>query len=300
MFEVKDLSYYYRNYKALNGVNFQAPEKGVVALLGNNGSGKTTLIEIITGNKYPDRGEVQWEGKDFLEEQLTDLEFGYLPEEYNPPRHYSPERYFKHLTSLLQVPYSSLLPLYDCFNLDPVKKKPIKKLSKGYRQRIGIMQAFLGDKRIVILDEPTNGLDPSQRERFFHFLDRVRDDCLVIISSHSLEESLQSADYFLIISNGQITFSGQKESLYSRVREYVVEVSGEMERIDQLTCEVVSHKKISSGYCTLRLRTPQPVADVVKEFESIGLTVEKIDSGLTSLQNKMKKNDDEKNTDSLT
>lgn len=298
MLEARDLTYYYGNNKAIDEVSFQLPENGVVALLGNNGSGKTTLIRIITGNLYPDRGEILWQGNPLLEKQETELEFGYLPEDFNPPRHYSLQQYFRYLTLILHIPYATLRGLFDYFDLEPVQKKPIKKLSKGYRQRIGIVQAFLGKKRIVILDEPTNGLDPSQRERFFHFLNDVRKNCLVIISSHSLEESMESADYFLIINKGRISFSGRKDALYSRVREYAVEVRGNIICIEDLDCEVLSQKKISQNYCSLRLRSPHSAGDLVKQLESMDLIVEKIDSGLTSLQNKLKGNHEE-NTDSF-
>ena len=293
MLEARDITYSYSRNKALDRVSFQIPEKGVIALLGNNGSGKTTLIKILTGNLYPDEGEVLWKRNSLPEELFSTLEFGYLPEDFNPPRHYSLQRYFHYLSSILQVPIKTLPGLYDFFQLEPVKNKPIKKLSKGYRQRIGIMQAFLGEKKIVLLDEPTNGLDPSQRERFFHFLDNVRHDCLVIISSHSLEESLQSADYFLVIHEGRISFSGLKDELNCQVREYVVDVSGDITGIQHLDCEIISQKKISGNYCSLRVRSPLSISEVVNQIESKNLTVEKIDSGLTSLQSKLKGKNEE-------
>ncbi len=208
MIEVKDLTKYYVKNKALDHVSFSLKEGEILGFLGPNGAGKSTTMNIITGYLSSDSGSVKIDGIDILEEpKEAKKRIGYLPEQ--PPLYndMTVQKYLEFMFKLKKV----RLPMKEHINsiceqvkISDVKEKIIKHLSKGYRQRVGLAQALLGDPPVLILDEPTVGLDPIQIVEIRRLIRDLGKQHTVILSSHLLSEVQAVCDKILIINHGKI------------------------------------------------------------------------------------------------
>ncbi len=208
MIEVKDLTKYYVKNKALDHVSFSLKEGEILGFLGPNGAGKSTTMNIITGYLSSDSGSVKIDGIDVLEDpKEAKKRIGYLPEQ--PPLYndMTVQKYLEFMFKLKKV----RLPMKEHLNticeqvkISDVKGKIIKHLSKGYRQRVGLAQALLGDPPVLILDEPTVGLDPIQIVEIRKLIRDLGKQHTVILSSHLLSEVQAVCDKILIINHGKI------------------------------------------------------------------------------------------------
>ncbi|MBQ8132868.1 MAG: ATP-binding cassette domain-containing protein [Clostridia bacterium] len=208
MIEVKDLTKYYVKNKALDHVSFSLKEGEILGFLGPNGAGKSTTMNIITGYLSSDSGSVKIDGIDILEEpKEAKKRIGYLPEQ--PPLYndMTVQKYLEFMFKLKKV----RLPMKEHINsiceqvkISDVKEKIIKHLSKGYRQRVGLAQALLGDPPVRIRDKPTVGLDPIQIVEIRRLIRDLGKQHTVILSSHLLSEVQAVCDKILIINHGKI------------------------------------------------------------------------------------------------
>lgn len=167
MIEIKNLVKYYGNIKAVDDISFSIEEGEIVGFLGPNGAGKSTTMNILTGYISATSGSVKVNGHDILEEpQLAKKSIGYLPEQ--PPLYLDMTvlEYLRFVSDLKSVPrkdqVAQLSRIMKLVKIQDMMKRRIKNLSKGYRQRVGIAQALVGDPEVLVLDEPTVGLDPKQ------------------------------------------------------------------------------------------------------------------------------------------
>ncbi|TAK59586.1 MAG: ATP-binding cassette domain-containing protein [Bacteroidetes bacterium] len=206
---VKHLTKYYGDFKAVENLSFEVRPGEIVGLLGPNGAGKTTSVRIITGFLMPTSGTVEVGGKDIRKHPYeTRRMIGYLPEENPLYPDMDVIDYLEFIAELQDVPRSDLRRrvrfVLDTFQLHDVKEKKIGQLSKGYRQRVGLAQSLIQDPKIIIFDEPTNGLDPNQVMEFRKFLTNLGKDKTVILSSHALAEVQAVCNRVIIIGKGKV------------------------------------------------------------------------------------------------
>jgi ABC-2 type transport system ATP-binding protein len=209
MIDAVGLTKSYGPIEALRGVSFHIAPGEIVGLLGPNGAGKTTIIKILTGYLQPDSGAVRVDGLDVLSHTRQVQErIGYLAENAPLYPEMSVQAYLKMIADLRQVPPDEQARLLSeaiyATGLDDQLTRPIGHLSKGYRQRVGLAQAILHQPRLLILDEPTLGLDPTQIVEVRRLIRRLADRSTILFSTHILSEVEALCDRVIILLNGQV------------------------------------------------------------------------------------------------
>lgn len=215
MLTIRDLSKTYSNgVKALRDVSLDIPN-GMFGLLGPNGAGKSSLMRTIATLQDPDRGTIKLDDMDLLaDKQATRRLLGYLPQEFGVYQKVSTEAMLEHFAMLKGVTVKSerrelVEALLRQVNLWDVRKHKLGTFSGGMRQRFGIAQALIGDPRLVIVDEPTAGLDPEERNRFLNLLAEIGERVVVILSTHIVEDVTDLCSRMAIIGQGQVLLSGE-------------------------------------------------------------------------------------------
>ena len=209
MIDVANLKKAYGSVEALRGVSFQIAEGEIVGLLGPNGAGKTTIMKILTGYLQPDEGSARIGGLDVLTKtQQVQAQLGYLPENAPLYPELSIQSYLWMMAELRQVPAEQRLARLSeavyATGLQDYLTRPIGQLSKGFRQRVGLAQAILHKPRLLILDEPTLGLDPTQNVEIRHLIRRLAEHSTILFSTHILSEVEALCDRVIILMNGQV------------------------------------------------------------------------------------------------
>jgi ABC-2 type transport system ATP-binding protein len=235
MIEVSNLSKTYGDRTAIRGLNFSVKKGEVVGFLGPNGAGKSTTMKIITGYMAPSSGQVKMAGFDVFEDPIeVKRRIGYLPE--TPPVYtdmYVDEylRFVAKLKGVASDRVSSLVTsALDKTDLGPVRRRIIGNLSKGYRQRVGLAQALVSDPEILILDEPTVGLDPKQVAEIRQLIRTLKGQHTIILSTHILPEVQASCEKVIIINSGQIVAEDSLEGLSKRMSGGGAQVSVRVRR----------------------------------------------------------------------
>ncbi len=220
MIEVRALSKKYGENLAIDQLNFTINKGEVVGFLGPNGAGKSTTMKIITGFMAPSSGEARVSGFDVFENPIeVKKRIGYLPE--TPPV-YGDMRvveFLNYVAELKAVPSAERKKGVDRAlektNLGPVQKRLIQNLSKGFRQRVGIAQALVSNPEILILDEPTVGLDPKQVAEIRDLIKELRGDHTIVLSTHILPEVEATCERIIIINKGKIVAQDTLQNLYA-------------------------------------------------------------------------------------
>ncbi len=240
MIEVRDLTRYYGEKLAIHNVTFSVKKGEVLGLLGPNAAGKTTTMKILTCYMPPTSGEARVAGFDIWEQPLeVKRRIGYLPE--NPPL-YNDLRVMEYLdfvSKIKEIPSNKRKQAIDSAiekaGLGSVRQQVIGSLSKGYRQRVGLAQALLSDPEILILDEPTVGLDPHQIIEIRELIKNLGGDHTVILSTHILPEVEQTCGRVVIINQGEVVAEDTPENLTRRLRgteRTILEVDGDEAQVD--------------------------------------------------------------------
>ncbi len=220
MIEVQNLTKRYRDRSAIDGLTFSVQEGEILGFLGPNGAGKSTTMKILTGFLPPSEGTAKVAGFDVFEQPLeVKRRIGYLPE--TPPLY--PEMtvrgYLKFVATLKQVTGRGLKAEVDrvagLTGVTEVMDRVIQNLSKGYKQRVGIAQALLGSPPVLILDEPTEGLDPSQRAEVRSLIKGLAGKHTLILSTHILPEVTMTCEKVLIINQGKMVAYDEIKNLAS-------------------------------------------------------------------------------------
>ena len=236
MISVEHLTKWYGDFKAVNDLSFEIDEGHVYGFLGPNGAGKSTTMNIITGCLSATSGSVKIDGHDILEEpKEAKKQIGYLPEQ--PPLYMSetPVEYLRFVAEAKglkgEAVKKQIQEVIEQTGLEPVKNRRISALSKGYKQRVGIAQALLGNPKVIILDEPTVGLDPIQIIDIRNLIRDLGKDHTVIFSSHILSEVQTICDQILIIAGGKLIAFDKPENLEKQLlsREIVLVPEGSAE-----------------------------------------------------------------------
>ena len=201
----------YKNKIAVDRISLTLSE-GVHGLLGENGAGKTTLMRMLCGILTPDSGTVTFDGMNVSEEAYR-AHLGYLPQDFGYYPEFSAADFLRYLAALKGIPKqkakqkaSELLALV---SLSDVARKKIKTFSGGMKQRLGIAQALLNDPKLLILDEPTAGLDPGERVRFRSLIETLGKNSIVLLSTHIVSDIEHIADQVLIMRQGQLIYQGK-------------------------------------------------------------------------------------------
>lgn len=209
MIEVKELSKSYDEVEALRQVSFKIKPREVIGLLGPNGAGKTTLMKILTGYLHPSSGTAIIDGKDvLLETDKVQEMIGYLPENAPVYPELTVQSYLKMMADLRNIASSEqksyISEAVHAVGLEDRLTSLISSLSKGYRQRVGLAQAILHKPKLLILDEPTNGLDPSQIIEVRRLIKKLSQNSTILLSTHILPEVEATCQRALIIIRGQL------------------------------------------------------------------------------------------------
>jgi ABC-2 type transport system ATP-binding protein len=213
MIEAQGLSKFYGDFAAIRDVSFAVPRAQVAAFLGPNGAGKSTTMKILTGYMSPSQGTARIAGLEVSSHRIeTAARLGYLPE--NGPLY--PEmtplellRFFGSARGMAQSRLKDRIEaVVEQCNLRPVLQKSIHKLSKGYRQRVGMAQVLLHEPDILIMDEPTSGLDPNQIRDVRELIRRLGQSKTILLSTHILQEVEAVSDHVIMIHEGRIVFDG--------------------------------------------------------------------------------------------
>lgn len=249
MIEVKNLTKCYGKHLAVDNLSFTVEKGQIYGFLGPNGAGKSTTMNIMTGYLGATKGEVLIDGHDILKEpEEAKRCIGYLPEQ--PPLYLEMTvmEYLRFAAELKKIPKEDVEIQIEkamrLTRLSDVRGRLISNLSKGYKQRVGLAQAILGFPEIIILDEPTVGLDPKQIIEIRELIRKLANEHTVILSSHILAEIREVCDYILIIARGKLVASDTPENLENsmsgtghieiEVRREQKEVERVLDRIDQV------------------------------------------------------------------
>ena len=202
---IENLTKSYGSQKALNGVSLEIKSGQITGLLGPNGAGKSTLMKIITGSVIPDTGSVMVNGVDVLKEPLkVQRVLGYLPEHNPQYLELYIKEYLEYVASIYKVDTSRVSQVIDMAVLGPEQHKKIGALSKGYRQRVGLAAALIPDPQILILDEPTTGLDPAQLVEIRALLREVAQEKTVLFSTHIMQEVVELCSSCVFLISGRL------------------------------------------------------------------------------------------------
>lgn len=208
MLFINNVTKKYGSFTALEEINLELGN-GVYGLLAPNGAGKTTLLNMIATLSFPTHGEITWDGTDIvvLDEKYRDI-LGFLPQQFGYYKNYTPKQFLKYMATLKGIEKGKINALIDTLlekvSLSDVKDKKMKKFSGGMIQRVGIAQALINDPQILILDEPTAGLDPKERVRFRNMIRELSGDRIVILSTHIVSDIETIADKIIMIRNHKL------------------------------------------------------------------------------------------------
>ncbi|MFS0927574.1 ABC transporter ATP-binding protein [Enterococcus durans] len=226
--EIKNLTKTFDGAKALTNVSVTL-NPGVYGLLGANGSGKTTLFRLICGVIKADEGKIIYNGEDIsLNEEMFRSVLGFLPQDFSYYADFTGLKFMLYIAALKglrgKLAKQRSLELLDLVGLSEQKGKKIKKYSGGMKQRLGIAQAMINDPEVLILDEPTVGLDPKERVRFRNLISSLSDNKIIILSTHIVSDVESISDEVLVLNKGVIQDRGSVNQLLKNIENSVWEV----------------------------------------------------------------------------
>ena len=255
---ISDLTKDFGSFRAVDQVTFTM-HSGVYGLLGVNGAGKTTLMRMLTTLIHPTGGEIRWDGQDvFRMDSAYRKLLGYLPQDFGYYPDFSIYDYLMYIASIKGIRPAAAkqraLRLLKQVGLSQAGHKKMKTLSGGMKRRVGIAQAMLNDPKILILDEPTAGLDPNERIRFRNLISELSEDRIVLLSTHIVSDIEYIASEILLMKDGRITLSGTAEEVIASMPERVWLFSVPREQVDRyLAAYRVSNLKTTPVGATLRV-----------------------------------------------
>lgn len=253
MIQVNGLVKDYGNRRALDSISFDANQGEIVGFLGPNGAGKTTTMRILAGYMPPTSGEAIVAGYDIIEESLeVRKRVGYLPETVPLYEDMTALEYLKFMGELRHLPNAEerAFETLEMVNLEERADSFVGTFSKGMRQRVGLAQALLHRPEVIILDEPTIGLDPAQVVEIRNVIREIGKDRTVLFSTHILSEAQQICDRVLIINKGIIVTEDTPENLQSRVlgaERIILRVRGDADGLDATVKAIKGTRKIKSN-----------------------------------------------------
>lgn len=236
---VNNISKSYGAQKALDNITFSVNKGEIVGFLGPNGAGKSTLMKILTTYIHPDEGSAMVNGHDITTQQkAVQLSIGYLPEHNPLYLDLYVREYLAFNADVYKVAKSRIEEVIQLTGLSTESHKKIGQLSKGFRQRVGLANALLHNPDVLILDEPTTGLDPNQLIDIRNVIKNVGKDKTVFLSTHIMQEVEAICDRVIIINNGKIVADKKLNNLFSENKEQVIEVEFDYKIEEQLVAKI--------------------------------------------------------------
>ena len=282
--EVQNISKSYGTQKALDNVSFSIKKGEIVGFLGPNGAGKSTLMKILTTFINADEGIATVNGNDVNEAQLkVQQSVGYLPEHNPLYLDLYVREYLEFNADVYKVSKSRIEEVIVLTGLSPESHKKIGQLSKGFRQRVGLATALLHNPDVLILDEPTTGLDPNQLVEIRNVIKNVGKNKTVFLSTHIMQEVEAICDRVIIIDHGKIVTDKKLDKLVSEVKEQIIEVEFDKvvnEALFSKLPNLLSYKNTQDNVWELTFETESDARPSVFDFAH--------DNGLKTLQMRLK------------
>lgn len=269
--EIKNITKYYGKKAALNDVSINL-EQGIYGLLGANGAGKSTLLNIITTSLAATNGTVLWNGEDIRNKKSGYLnKLGYMPQTPRFYKNYTAEEFLKYIAALKKVKTGlneKIDELLEFVNLSDSKKAKIGTFSGGMLQRMGIAQALINDPEVLILDEPTAGLDPKERIRFRNLVSSVSKDRIIILATHIVPDIEYIANRVIILDSGNVVRNENPAELCREIDDCVWSVElDENQAMEMMSTEKVSNVLGENGRYFLRVISKTPPHQTAKQVQ---------------------------------
>ncbi|MBD5645101.1 ATP-binding cassette domain-containing protein [Clostridium botulinum] len=257
----------FKGLKAVKNVDLKFTP-GIWGLLGPNGAGKTTLMRMMVGNLKPSQGEIYFDNN-----RISSLggeylgRIGYLPQHFGYDKNQSIEDFLNYIGSLKCIDKATrnkrITDLLEQFNLSDVKHKKVDKLSGGMKRRVGICQAMLNNPDILIVDEPTAGLDIEERRNFRHYLTTISEEKIIILSTHIVSDIEFIANYLILMEKGVIIESGESHTLIDSIDGMVFEAVVQYEEMNMLEKKyrIMNFRNEGDGLVTIRYIAKSPLKD---------------------------------------
>ena len=273
--QINELTKTYGSVQALNSISYTFGP-GIYGILGANGAGKSTMINLITDNVSREKGEITYNGKEILKMGKNFRKIvGYMPQQQGFYEDFSPKAFLKYMAEIKgirgKIANAEIDKLLEIVNLQSVAYKKIGGFSGGMKQRVLLAQALLGNPQILILDEPTAGLDPKERIGIRNYIAELSKDKIILFATHVVSDIECIADQVLLIKKGEIVAKGTPGDLIESMHDKVVEITCTLDDISDLQekYKVGNIKQRSNG---LALRI---VGDELpKEFERVNSNID--------------------------
>ncbi len=270
MIQVKNLTKKFEGFTAIDNISFEIKPGEIIGLLGPNGAGKTTALRILTNYFNPSLGKIKYDGLDIIDDAIKiQQKIGYLPENNPLYEEMKVKEYLQYAGQMHDIPKNELKEkvnqAIESCDLKSKQNQVIGKLSKGFKQRVGLAQALIHDPEILILDEPTEGLDPNQRIEIRDLIKKIGRAKTVILSSHVLSEVEATCDRVLIINQGKIVASGTPDELKKQATSQTkifLKIEGPLEQITETLKKTEGVERIISA------KKEANLVDIVLETDS--------------------------------
>ena len=286
--EVLSVTKSYGNQLALNEISFSANKGEIIGFLGPNGAGKSTMMKIITGFISPTKGTVLVSGINVLKSpEEVKAKIGYLPEQNPLYQEMYVKEYLQFQASIFKVSKETIGAVIETVGLSPEVHKKISQLSKGYQQRVGIAAAIIHNPDVLILDEPTTGLDPNQIQEIRNLLKKLGKEKTILFSTHIMQEVEAVCDRVIIINKGELLIDTSIEEL-KESNEQIIEVTFNYkieEQFIQRLPNIISYKNNFDNTWYMTFNSSEDMRGVIFDFaHENGLKILELNSKNQSLE----------------
>jgi len=286
--EVQFVSKSYETQLALNEISFSAKKGEIIGFLGPNGAGKSTMMKILTGYISPTKGTVSVSGIDVLKNPIAaKAKIGYLPEQNPLYQEMYVREYLQFQASIFKVSKETIATVVEDVGLIPEVHKKISQLSKGYQQRVGLAAALIHNPDVLILDEPTTGLDPNQLQEIRTLLKKLGKEKTILFSTHIMQEVEAVCDRVIIIKKGELLVDTSIEELKDS-NEQIIEVTFDYkieEQFIQRLPNIISYKNNFDNTWYITFNSSEDMRGVIFDFaQENGLKILELNSKNQSLE----------------
>ena len=286
--EVLSVSKSYETQLALNEISFSAKKGEIIGFLGPNGAGKSTMMKILTGYISPTKGTVFVSGIDVVKNPIAaKAKIGYLPEQNPLYQEMYVREYLQFQASIFKVSKETIATVVEDVGLIPEVHKKISQLSKGYQQRVGLAAALIHNPDVLILDEPTTGLDPNQLQEIRTLLKKLGKEKTILFSTHIMQEVEAVCDRVIIIKKGELLLDTSIEELKDS-NEQIIEVTFDYkieEQFIQRLPNIISYKNNFDNTWYITFNSSEDMRGVIFDFaQENGLKILELNSKNQSLE----------------